>query len=405
MKIHTALAAALVSLILPSVSFGGGGVPERILLWPEGAPEAKGTEPKDQPWMDLYLPEKAAANGCAVVVCPGGGYGGLADDHEGIQPARFYNSLGVTAYVLHYRLGGNGYKHPIPWHDAQRALRLVRTRAEKDGIDPGRLGIMGFSAGGHLAGTAGTHFDTGNSAAPDPVDRAGSRPDFQVLCYGVLSFDPAITHGGSVNNLLGDRKGDPELLKFLSAEQNVTPQTPPAFLFHTDGDAAVPAENSLRFYTALRKERIPSELHVYQNGVHGVGLMPGDPVLGTWPGHLRAWLRDNQWLRRGARAAVRGKLTVNGAPVSWGAVTFTPEDPSLAVTTARVRNGDFQLDANSGPVTGSSKLTFTFSAADVPNAPSGDGFHTAASLTKDGAQPVTLTLTAENAPLALDIKW
>lgn len=201
--------------------------PQRFLLWPDGAPEAKGTTEDHQPTLDFYKPDAVPANGCAVVICPGGGYGGLAKDHEGIQPARFFNSLGITAYVLHYRLGGKGYQHPIPLQDAQRALRLARSRAAADGVDPTRIGIMGFSAGGHLAASTGTHHDAGNAAATDPVDRLASRPDFMILCYGVLSFDPAITHQGSVNNLLGDRRNDSALLDFLSNEKQVNATTRP----------------------------------------------------------------------------------------------------------------------------------------------------------------------------------
>ena len=271
--------------------------PQRFPLWPDGAPGAKGTTEDDQPTLDFYKPDAVPANGCAVVICPGGGYGGLAKDHEGIQPARFFNSLGVTAYVLHYRLGGKGYQHPIPLQDAQRALRLARSRATADSVDPTRIGIMGFSAGGHLAASTGTHHDAGNAAATDPVDRLSSRPDFMILCYGVLSFDPAITHQGSVNNLLGDRRKDPALLDFLSNEKQVNATTPPTFLFHTSTDQAVPVANSLRFYEACQKNKIPVALHVFQEGKHGVGLAQNDPNLKIWPTLLQQWIEQNGWLK------------------------------------------------------------------------------------------------------------
>ena len=289
MKILTLL-LSLAALNCPAADF------LRIPLWPGGAPEAKGPGEEHQPTLDLYKPETVPANGCAIVICPGGGYGNLAKDHEGIQPARFFNSFGVTAYVLHYRLGSNGYQHPIELQDAQRALRLARSRAATDGIDPARLGIMGFSAGGHLAASAGTHHDPGNPAAADPIERLSSRPDYMVLCYGVLSFDPAITHRGSVRNLLGDRSNDPALLDFLSNEKQVNATTPPTFLFHTGDDAAVPVANSLRFYEACVSNKIPAALHVFQQGTHGLGLAQADANLKIWPTLLQQWMEQNGWM-------------------------------------------------------------------------------------------------------------
>ncbi|RYD27842.1 MAG: alpha/beta hydrolase [Verrucomicrobiaceae bacterium] len=378
--------------------------PLKVPLWPEGAPGATGQEPADQPWVDVYRPDdKAPANGCAVVVCPGGGYGGLADDHEGIQPARFYNSFGVTAYVLHYRLGSRGYRHPIELGDAQRALRLVRSRAGVDGIDPSRLGIMGFSAGGHLAATAGTHYNAGNPAAPDPVDRQGCRPDFQVLCYGVLSFDPAITHKGSVQNLLGDQKDDPALIALLSNELQVTDTTPPAFLFHTAEDKAVPVANSLRFFEALQKHRVPSELHVYQDGPHGVGLAPGNPVTGTWPDLLKAWMRQNQWLGRAPRTAFSGRLTFHGKPVPRGTVTLAPLDGNHPVTSLTVRDGAFKTEAGDGPVALPSAVTVTYSDESDASLSTATGFTTTGSL--DRAAPLPLTCQPSGrTPVVWDIR-
>jgi len=387
----------LACLLVPALVIAA---PERLPLWPDGAPGAKGTADKDQPRLEIYRPAKERANGTAVVVCPGGGYGGHAADHEGTQPAKFFNNLGVTAYVLFYRLGSHGYRHPVMLGDAQRALRVVRSRAAQDGIDAARVGIMGFSAGGHLAATAGTRFDDGNPAATDAVDKQSSRPSWMVLCYPVASFDPAITHRGSVQNLLGEKAGDPELIKLLSNELHVTPKTPLAFLFHTTEDTVVPVENSLRMCEALKKSSVPCELHVYQNGPHGVGLMNGDPVLGTWPAHLTAWLRDNGMLTaKVERAAVEGRFTVNDKPVSWARLCFTPEDANLPVVTALVRNGKYNLGAADGPVLGKSKITATLSAADVPGSQSASGF-----LTKVNAQEATITAGKDEVNVAVEWK-
>jgi acetyl esterase/lipase len=223
---------ALIPLLaVAAVAQRGGPEPKVELLWPGGAPGAMGTEEIDKPSIAIYLPRQGARKvRSGVVVCPGGGYGALAMDHEGQQVARWLNSLGVAAFVLKYRLGPK-YRHPVELGDAQRAIRIVRTRAAEFGIDPDKIGIWGFSAGGHLASTASTHFDKGNPAASDPIDRAGSRPDFAVLCYPVVSFTTDYVHKGSRRNLLGDNP-DPALEKLLSNELQVTRETPPTFLFH-----------------------------------------------------------------------------------------------------------------------------------------------------------------------------
>jgi len=260
---------------------------ETIVLWPAGAPGALGREDADRPTLTVYRAEKPV--GTAVIVCPGGGYATLAMDHEGRQVAEWLNSLGITAFVLKYRHGPR-YRHPAPLEDAQRAVRLVRARAAEFRTAPDRIGIWGFSAGGHLASTAGTHFDAGNPNATDPIERASSRPDFMILAYPVISFTADCVHKGSRRNLLGDNP-DPALLENLSNEKQVTAQTPPTFLFHTTEDKGVPAENSILFYLALRKAGVPAELHVYERGRHGVGLAPNDPVLSSWPARLADWLR------------------------------------------------------------------------------------------------------------------
>jgi enterochelin esterase family protein len=270
--------------------------PETVLLWPQGAPGAVGNEEADKPSLTVYPPPADKANGAAVVVCPGGGYGFLAMDHEGRQVADWLNNLGVTAFVLKYRIAPR-YHHPAPLDDAQRALRTVRARASEWHVDPRRIGIWGFSAGGHLASTAGTHFDAGRPEADDPIDRVSCRPDFLILAYPVISMAQTTTHGGSRHNLLGDHP-DPKLVESLSNETQVTPQTPPTFLFHTNTDTAVLPENSVLFYLALRKAGVPVEMHIFERGQHGVGLAPRDPVLSSWPDRLAAWLRIRGLLRK-----------------------------------------------------------------------------------------------------------
>ena len=267
-------------------------------LWENGAPGALGNADSDIPTIAVYrTPQRA--NGTAVIIAPGGGYGGLASSYEGRQEAYWFNAMGVSAFVLKYRLGPR-YHHPIELGDAQRAIRTVRARAREFGVAPDRIGIMGFSAGGHLASTAGTHFDEGNPNAQDPIDRVSSRPDFLILCYPVISFDPAITHAGSVHNLLGDNP-DPKLIENLSNELQVTAQTPPAFLFHTANDPTVPVENSIRFFQALRKAKVPAELHIFENGPHGVGMALTDQALSQWTPLLQNWLRTRGLLTAATR--------------------------------------------------------------------------------------------------------
>lgn len=260
-----------------------------VKLWPEGAPGAIGDEPADTPTLSVYQPVADKANGTAVIVCPGGGYGHLAVGHEGHDLGEFFKSLGVTAFVLKYRISPR-YQHPAPLNDAQRAIRLVRARAETWKLDPKRIGIMGFSAGGHLASTAGTHFDAGDPQAKDPVDRVSCRPDFLILCYPVISLNSEYAHVGSRKNLLG-KDADAKLVQSLSNETQVSDQTPPAFLFHTDADTGVRPENSVLFYLALKKHKIPAELHIYEHGRHGLGLAAKDPILSTWSARLADWMK------------------------------------------------------------------------------------------------------------------
>jgi acetyl esterase/lipase len=269
--------------------------PQEILLWENGAPGALGQADSDKPTITVYRAARVSS-GTAVIVAPGGGYGALATEHEGRQEAYWFNAMGITAFVLKYRLGPR-YHHPIELGDAQRAIRTVRARAAEFNVIPDRIGMMGFSAGGHLTATAGTHFDAGKADATDPIDRVSSRPDFLILGYPVISFDPAVAHAGSVKNLLGDNP-DPKLIEDLSNDLRVTPQTPPAFLFHTTNDNGVPVENSVRFYLALRKARVPAEMHLFENGPHGVGMALSDPALSGWPSLVMNWLRARGLLSR-----------------------------------------------------------------------------------------------------------
>jgi acetyl esterase/lipase len=238
-------------------------------LWPNGAPGALSNADRDIPTLTVYLPEPGQASGAAMVICPGGGYTGLAA-HEGGDYARFLNEQGIAGFVLKYRLGSAGYRHPAMLQDAARAVRTVRARAKEWNIDPKHVGIMGSSAGGHLASTLLTHFDAGNPDATDVIERESSRPDLGILCYAVITMGQ-YTHQGSKANLLG-RNPSPELVQDLSNELRVTKDTPPCFIWHTSEDKTAPVENSLQFAAALRQAGVPFDLHIYQKGAHGLGL-------------------------------------------------------------------------------------------------------------------------------------
>ena len=249
------------------------------------------------PDIAVYLPSKRFATGQAVVICPGGGYWVLAYDLEGTDIARYLNSIGVAGIVLKYRLptSGNAVEsHKVPLMDAQRAMRLVRSNAKSWNIDTTKIGIMGFSAGGHLASTLGTHFDYGNKLAVDSVERRSCRPDFMVLMYPVISFVDASVHTGSAESLLGKNPGQ-DLLVYYSNELQVTDDTPPAFFALADNDDGVPAENSLLMYAALRKKKIPAELHILSEGKHGFGLGLGNEHVSSWTENLKRWLN---WLNK-----------------------------------------------------------------------------------------------------------
>jgi len=280
------LSLAFTGLSIMSTTLPAADV---ITLWPNGTPGAKGTEPVDIPTLTVYKPAEGKNAGAAVVVCPGGGYGGLAP-HEGQPIAEWLASNGITAFVLKYRLGPR-YRHPAMIDDANRAIRTVRAKASEFGIDPKRIGILGFSAGGHLASTAGTHYDAGKPGATDTIEQASSRPDFMVLLYPVISLGTKYGHGGSKKNLLGESPPE-DLVKNLTNELQVDKNTPPAFLVHTNEDTPVPAENSLFFVQALRNAGVPCEFHMFEKGRHGLGLGMGDPAFSAWPKLCEIWFRQ-----------------------------------------------------------------------------------------------------------------
>lgn len=292
MKPYMALSALL---FLNAPAMAQSQTTNAILLWPDGAPGALGKSDKDIPTLTPYFPDPEKTTGAAMVICPGGGYAALAD-HEGKDYALWLADQGVAAFVLKYRLGSAGYRHPIMLSDAARAVRLVRANAAAWKLDPLRIGIMGSSAGGHLASTLLTHFDAGKPDAADPIDRQSSRPDLGILCYAVITMGDK-THLGSRNNLLG-KNASPETIQLLSNELHVTKDTPPCFLYHTAEDSAVPVENSLAFAEALRRAGVPFDLHIYEKGQHGSGLGFA-PYAKYVPGKLHPWTKDCEfWLKQ-----------------------------------------------------------------------------------------------------------
>ena len=288
LRLGAIVAGAVVIAALLDSSLAGQT--NEIFLWPNGAPGALGQRPEDKPSLTAYV-SVTSATGAAIIVCPGGSYAHLAP-HEGAPVAQWLNSIGIKSFVLKYRLGSSGYRHPAMLEDAQRAVRYVRAHASDFGVDPSRIGIIGFSAGGHVASSAGTHFLPADSASADPLDRVSSRPDLMILIYPVITMGK-FAHAGSRENLLG-KLPSPELVEMMSNEKQVNAQTPPAFLIHTVNDATVPVENSLLFAEALRAAGAGFELHVFDNGPsHGYGLAVNDPTVGVWPKLCETWLRKH----------------------------------------------------------------------------------------------------------------
>ncbi|MFT4549052.1 MAG: acetyl esterase/lipase [Verrucomicrobiales bacterium] len=297
----------LISMLLLPASVNAAEPPE-VPLWPAGAPGApKPEKPEEstnrdgilivgkiqQPTIRTYLPPKDKATGAAVVILPGGGYSIVAMGHEGYDVAKWLNSIGVAAVVVKYRVSNDpsyGYQHPVPLLDAQRAIRLTRSKSEEWGIDPERIGVLGFSAGGHLASTCGTLFDRNLMVRDrDAIDRLSSRPNFMVLVYPVISTTKPFGHSGSKNNLLG-AEPDPDVVRLLSSELNVTDKTPPTFLVHAHNDP-VASENSVYFYLALKNSKVPAEMHLYETGGHGFGLGRSGDLVSTWPQRCEDWMR------------------------------------------------------------------------------------------------------------------
>lgn len=263
------------------------------------APGAAGNAAHDNPTLEIYEPFGNDFRDCAVLIFPGGGYEHLSAQ-EGEGYAGWFQLHGFHAFVLNYRLGSHGYRHPAMLQDAVRAMRIVRSRAEADGFNPSKIVVIGSSAGGHLAATLLTRNDAGNPASPDPVERASSRPDLGILCYPVISMQDSTTHPGSKTNLLGANP-DPDLARELSAETGVVADTPPCFLWHTWADGAVPVDNTLLFVAALRKAGVPFECHIYQDGEHGLGMKDGH----NWTMPCLIWLKNRLGWKEPARPSVR----------------------------------------------------------------------------------------------------
>ena len=273
--------------------------PTTLRLWEGDAPGALGKEQSEQrtsdvPTITVYPPPEGKNNGAAIVICPGGGYGGLAA-HEGRPVAEWANSLGMTGAVLRYRLGPK-YKHPVMQQDVNRAIRTVRHHAKAWGVDPARVGVLGFSAGGHEASTAATHYDAGKPDASDEVERQGCRPDVAILIYPVITMTDPHTHKGSRQNLLG-KEPDPKLVELMSNEKRVTKDTPPTFLVHSSDDKVVPIENSFLFAEALAKHGVPFTLVSFKTGAHGYGMGTKDPSLGTWPLLCERWMAGRGFMK------------------------------------------------------------------------------------------------------------
>jgi acetyl esterase/lipase len=275
-----------------------------ILLWASGAPEAQtGGGALDTPSLDIYLPASNPTH-TGVIICPGGSYTHLSLVREGSDVAAWLNAHGVAGFVLHYRLGPR-YHYPAQFDDATRAMRYVRANAAALGLDPTHIGIWGFSAGGSLAAIISTHYDAGHPDSADAVERASSRPDFSILCYAVISMKQDITHAGSRLNLLGPTP-DPALVESLSNEDQVTADTPPAFLYHTTDDHTVPVINSVLYFQALHAAGVSAELHIFESGPHGTGLgqsVPGHPALAEWPTLLLNWMLAHRWMAPAAPSA------------------------------------------------------------------------------------------------------
>lgn len=299
----------LVALLMTALADLASAAPPLVIpLWPEGVPGAKDIGPEraregerysnvSEPTLMVCPPAVDRPNGTAVIIAPGGGYSFMSYAREGVQYANWLSTLGVTSFILKYRAAEFG--HPAPLQDVLRAVRLVRSRAAEFKINPARIGVMGSSAGGHLAASAGTLFDHPAGRTGAPLDATSARPDFLILMYPVITMDDPAAHAGSRQNLLGSNPS-PDLLKLLSVEKQVSPSTPPTLLIHTQEDQAVPVENSILFYQALTRAKVPAEMYLFEHGSHGMGFKDGFGTASDWPARAAEWLRN-----RGLLTAVK----------------------------------------------------------------------------------------------------
>ena len=330
--------------------------PDCRLLWPDGAPSAQGTTPLDMPALSIHLPEKSVATGLGIVVCPGGGYRILASDHEGRQVAQALNQIGIAAFVLRYRVGPT-YPSIISIADGRRAIQHVRHYAAEYGVT--RLGMLGFSAGGHLATAVGTQSYIGEEAVDDAVDQQSSVPDFLVPVYAVT------------NGHVRGRKAD----EYHATDTQVDEATPPTFLVHTHEDNIVPPEQSIIFYNALRAAGVQAELHVFGHGEHGVGLGVGDPDVREWFPLMHRWLRRMGFLTNKPRVAISGRALLDSQPMGLAWITFDPVDSNCPVARLKFNastEGRFQLDQNHGPTQGAHRLVVSLISRKYPDNAMGD---------------------------------
>ena len=315
-----------------------GIVVPAVALWSGDAPQAKGPGVLDQPALTVHLADKALANGASVIVNPGGGYRTLASDHEGLQVAQWLNQIGIAAFVCRYRVAPT-YHSSVSLVDGLRAVRHIRAYADVYGIARDRVGMLGFSAGGHLTVAVGTSWDLGDENAADPVEHESSRPDFLVPVY-------AVTNGAKRG-----RKAD----EYTPADEAVTVETPPTFIVHTHEDTIVPATQATLFYDALLAHGVGAELHIFNDGEHGLGLMAGDPDVAHWTGLLHRWLRRRGFLTGLARTRVTGSITLDGSPMGMVWVTLVPDNPENPIARVRINRaseGEFEIESSRGPVTG-----------------------------------------------------
>ena len=289
----------VIALLLAAAPLFAQAAPDAVPLWPEGVPNARaglGAERHEDgriwnvstPTLTVYAPAVDRANGTAVIICPGGGYGRVAVQREGEQHAAWLSTLGVTAFVLKYRM--QEYGHPAPLQDVLRAVRLVRSQAAHYGLRQDRIGVLGSSAGGHLAASAGTLFDHPLGRTGAALDQTSARPDFLVLMYSVITMEGPAAHGGSRTALLGKNPSAADV-QLMSLERQVTPATPPTLLIHTQEDPAVPVENSILFFQALTRNKVPAEMYLFEKGPHGMGMRPGLGTTSEWPRRAEEWLR------------------------------------------------------------------------------------------------------------------